>query len=265
MEEPGMPFATNPADGVRIHYDVVGSGKPVVMLHPMTTTGATWKRLGFLDLLEHGYQLILIDARSHGESDKPYDPIAHGGHTAMAADVVAVLNDARIDRAHAIGYSMGASTGYLLGQEAPERVRSLVLGGGPHTMPDAWVQGNTEILSQGREALLSMSQSSLGELEPERREEILQLDTQSLAAAVAAFASNPIPQEVFISLSAPCLLYVGADDVLAYEQVRQIAELIPDAELHILPGLDHYQAAIESSRMLPKVLEFFDRVELDGH
>lgn len=259
-----MPFATNPADGVRIHYQVVGSGKPVAMLHGMTATLDSWRRHGFADLMRHGFQLILIDARSHGESDKPHDPDSHGGLTAMAADTVAVLDDAGIDRAHIIGYSMGASTGYMLARNAPERIRSLILGGGPHTLPEAWVQGVTEVLNQGSEALLAMFESSLGELEPERRAEILQLDTQSVAAAAAASLAEPISEDVFAKLSVPCLIYAGTDDVLAFTQVQRIADLIPNAELHILPGLDHSQAARESDQILPHVLAFFERVETEG-
>ena len=258
-----MPFATNPADGVRIYYEVVGSGKPVAMLHGMTATRDSWRRHGFADLVRHGYQLILIDARSHGESDKPYDPGSHGGLTAMAADTVAVLDDASIDRAHVIGYSMGASTSYVLASNAPDRILSLVLGGGPHTLPEAWVQGLAGVLDQGPEALLAMFETSLGELEPERRDEILQLDTKSVAAAAAASIES-ISQDDFAELSVPCLLYVGADDELAFAQIQHIAELMPNAELHILPGLDHSRAARESQQMLPKVLEFFERVEAEG-
>ncbi len=259
-----MPFATNPANGVRIHYEVVGSGKPVAMLHGMTATRDSWRRHGFADLVRHDYQLILIDARSHGESDKPYDPGSHGGLTAMAADTVAVLDDANIDQTHVIGYSMGASTGYMLARNAPDRIRSLVLGGGPHSLPAAWVQGLTGVLSQGPETLLAMYESSLGELEPERRDEILQLEMQSVAAAAAASLAEPISEDVFAELSVPCLLYVGADDLLAFVQVQRIAELIPNAELHILPGLDHNQAARESDQILPQILTFFERVETEG-
>jgi pimeloyl-ACP methyl ester carboxylesterase len=231
------------------------------MLHGMTATRDSWRRHGFADLVQHGYQLILIDSRSHGKSDKPHDPSGHGGLTAMAADAVAVLDDAGINRAHVIGYSMGAATGYMLARNAPDRIRSLVLGGGPHTLPEAWVHGITGVLNQGPEALLAMFESSLGELEPGRRDEILQLDTQSVAAAAAASLAEPISEDVFAELSVPCLLYVGADDALAFAQVQRIAELIPNAELHILPGLDHSQAARESDRVLPHVLALFERVD----
>lgn len=259
-----MPFATNSADGMRIHYEIVGEGKPVAMLHGMTMSLDSWRRHGFADLVQYGYQLVLIDARAHGLSDKPRDALEHGGYTAMAVDVVAVLDDAGIQGAHAIGYSMGAATGYLLGRDAPERLQSLVLGGGPHTLPEVWVQGSTEVFSAGPEALLAMFESSLGELEPERREEILRLDMQSVAAAAAASFAEPISEDVYAELSVPCLLYVGADDALAFAQVQHIAELIPNAELHILPGLDHSQAARESDRILPQVLTFFERVEAEG-
>jgi len=61
--------------------------------------------------LKDDYQLILIDARGHGASDKPHDPEAYRTET-MVADVVSVLNDLNIEKAHFLGYSMGGQIGW---------------------------------------------------------------------------------------------------------------------------------------------------------
>lgn len=70
-----MPHAWN--DKVRIHYEVEGSGPPLVLQHGITQTLDAWRRAGYVDALKSRYRLILVDARGHGASDKPHDPTAY--------------------------------------------------------------------------------------------------------------------------------------------------------------------------------------------
>ena len=92
-----MPYATG--SGVRIHYDVVGSGPPLV-LHPgFAQSGADWASAGYVDVLKGQYTLVLIDPRGQGASDKPHETAMYGPD-ARVADVLAVLDALGIDRAH---------------------------------------------------------------------------------------------------------------------------------------------------------------------
>lgn len=121
-----MPDVIN--DGVRIHYEREGSGPPLVLQHGFTRSLEGWRDSGYVDALKDDYELILIDARGHGKSDKPHDP-ADYALDKRAADITAVLDDAGIDRAIYWGYSMGGQIGYALAQYAPERFDALILGG----------------------------------------------------------------------------------------------------------------------------------------
>ncbi len=66
-----MPYADN--QGIRIHYRVEGEGPPLVLQHGFSQGMQRWYRAGYVNALKHDYQLILIDARGHGSSDKPHD------------------------------------------------------------------------------------------------------------------------------------------------------------------------------------------------
>jgi len=70
-----MPYANN--HSVRIHYQVEGEGSPLVLQHGFTSSLQNWYAYGYVAALRQNYQLILIDARGHGQSDKPYDPQAY--------------------------------------------------------------------------------------------------------------------------------------------------------------------------------------------
>ena len=79
--------------------------------HGLTSSILRWYEFGFVDALKDDYRLVLIDARGHGDSDKPHDAAAYD-QKLMASDVIAVLDAEGIDRAHYMGYSMGGSIGF---------------------------------------------------------------------------------------------------------------------------------------------------------
>lgn len=100
-----MPFTNN--RGVHIRYEVEGHGPPLVLLHGFSENLRTWYWKGFVEALQDTYQLILLDVRGHGASDKPHDSAAYA-LAAYAADVVAVLDALEIEQAHYFGYSLEA-------------------------------------------------------------------------------------------------------------------------------------------------------------
>lgn len=99
-----MPYADN--NGVRIHYKVEGEGRPLVLQHGSTSSIQAWYQNGYVEPLKPHYQLILVDARGHGDSDKPHDRALYA-LPLRVSDIVAVLDDLNIQKAHYWGYSMG--------------------------------------------------------------------------------------------------------------------------------------------------------------
>ena len=67
-----MPRVVN--KGVSIHYSVEGNGPPLILQHGFSDSSETWSERGFVAALKPKYRLVLIDARGHGQSDKPHDP-----------------------------------------------------------------------------------------------------------------------------------------------------------------------------------------------
>src|SRR5215467_2730373 len=102
-----MPYANH--HGIRIHYQVDGDGPPLVLRHGFMSSLKSWYLCGYVDSLRTDYQLILIDARGHGGSDKPHDPTAYD-LSLQAGDVVAVLDDLHLATANFWGYSGGGRT-----------------------------------------------------------------------------------------------------------------------------------------------------------
>jgi len=88
--EYSMPFANN--NGMRIYYEVIGNGPPVILQHGLSLNLESWKWSGYVELLAEKYQLILVDARGHGKSEKPHSPEKYAMKH-MVGDIVAILDD----------------------------------------------------------------------------------------------------------------------------------------------------------------------------
>ena len=121
--------ATNARDGVRVNFeDDGGGGAPVVILGGFLDPIGLVRRTPIAQALAafaDEFRLIFVDHRGHGRSDKPHDADAYA-MPLRVADVVAVLDELQIQRAHLLGISWGGRLCFGVGQHAPERVRSLI-------------------------------------------------------------------------------------------------------------------------------------------
>ncbi len=114
--------------GVKIHYLVEGRGDPVVLIHGLHSSAQmNWGLNGIIADLAKDHLVIAPDLPGHGRSDKPADERAYGKQ--LVSDIVAILDDMKIDRADIVGYSLGGMIAVKMMVLHPERVRSAVVGG----------------------------------------------------------------------------------------------------------------------------------------
>jgi len=122
-------------DGLKLRYEIRGSGEPVALIMGFSGSGRGWGE-AFLKLMEARFKIFVIDNRGTGESDKPDAEFTLAD---MAADIAAVLDHAKTPRAHIFGISMGGMIAQEFALAYPERTRGLVLGctncGASHSVP----------------------------------------------------------------------------------------------------------------------------------
>jgi pimeloyl-ACP methyl ester carboxylesterase len=112
-------------NGVGIEYEVTGDhGPPVVLLHGFPDSGRLWRNQ-VPALAEAGFKVIVPDLRGYGRSDKPSAVQAYA-LAALVGDVLAVMSDAGVERAHVVGHDWGAALAWALATYASERVDHLV-------------------------------------------------------------------------------------------------------------------------------------------
>ena len=181
-----------------------------------------------------------MDARGHGASDKPHDPVAYE-LSLRVSDVVAVLDDLHLTRAHYWGHSMGGWIGFGMAKYAPERIYSLIIcAGHPYEIPMPAASSRMEGATPDAivEAWLTRLNVDSASVPPAAREEMLANDFQALAAARQG---RPSLEAILPDMAMPCLLYAGDADP-SYPKTRECAQHIPNATFISLPGLDHATA-----------------------
>jgi len=253
-----MPFADN--NSTRIHYETDGQGPPLVLQHGMTQTLRSWYDGGYVDVLKQDYRLILVDARGHGQSDKPHDPQAYELRTRVG-DVLAVMDDAGVDQAHYMGFSLGGRIGFGIAMHALDRFHSLIIGG-MSALPslDAFdPQLQADLLRKGMAAYVAEAETREGPLPADRKAVLLANDSEAMAASVLAPRGTDGIETLLQTLNVPCLLYCGDADGF-YAGSKSSAELIPGAVFATIAGLDHGQTSRAGDQVLPHVTKFLKAV-----
>ncbi len=121
QEEPKTGYA--PVNGLKMYYEVHGSGEPVVLLHGafMTITN-NWD--GWISELSKTRKVIAIEMQGHGRTADVSRDITYEN---LADDVAALLNYLKIPRADVIGYSMGGMVAMQCAIRHPDTVRKAVI------------------------------------------------------------------------------------------------------------------------------------------
>ncbi len=254
--------------GVRIAYELRGTGAPLVLIHGLAYDRYGWGRLP--ELLAERFRVLLLDNRGVGESDAPEGPYAV---SQLAADVVAVLDDAGLERTNVLGVSLGGYIAQEVALSYPRRVERLVLcstsPGGPNAypMPEAGLQAFARFPTLGREAgLRLMVENSLGERGlrelPELAEEIYAYRLEH-APTLAAWQAQAHAGATFDAydrvggIVAPTLVvHGGADNVVDPRNAELLGRLIPNARVEVLPDRGHLLVWEDSQAVARLVTEF---------
>jgi pimeloyl-ACP methyl ester carboxylesterase len=258
-----VPYVTA-ADGVRLFYEVEGSGPPLVLHLGAGCDSELWRVAGYVAVLARTHQCILFDHRGHGRSDCPRGAEAHHIDR-YAADVVALLDHLGLENAICWGYSNGIDVGLKIAHEYPSRLRALIGSGttddpDPQELPGLVERVLAAHQEHGWEQLIARFDKQEREPVPDwmkdriRATDIGQLDDWLRALPTWDWA----PWQALPETPVPTLFIVGEledeDDTMA-----TAASLMPNATRYRVPGQGHINAFLRSDLALPPVLEFLTK------
>ena len=238
-----------PVNGLQLYYEVHGSGRPLVLLHG----GLMTIDLNFGPMLEPlaaSRQVIAVESQGHGHTADTGRPMTI---EALAGDVVALLDHLGIAQADLFGFSLGGLVACAIALGAPARVGKLIVASADAHRPP------------GRES-------------PPLGEDRLptQADFQAWRDAYDAVAPDPAHFDEFAaknaamvhqfpgwtdelrSLQAPTLLIFGDRDFTPLPDVVEMFELLPNAQLAVLPGTTHVGVTRRPGEVLALITPFLD-------
>jgi pimeloyl-ACP methyl ester carboxylesterase len=239
-------------DGVRLAYREIGAGRPLILLHGLTSDGTMWLATGHAErFAQAGYRVIMPDLRGHGASDKPHDTAAYPTDV-LPRDVLALVE--HLDLPAAGDYDLA---GYSLG--ARIAVRALTHGATP---------GRAVLAGQGMQELLG----TVGRAGTQLRRIFGGAGTPApgspdarAGAWLRSRGADPVallhvldtlvatPAEAIRQIQVPTLVLIGAEDERA-ETAQELAATLRHATLTRIPG-DHASAAA-SAELATAMLAF---------
>ena len=274
-----MPHLTAD-DGVRLFYQEVGAGLPIVFVHEFAGDHRAYEPQ--VRHFARRHRCITYNARGYPPSDMPADPEAYSQDRARD-DIRAVLDALEIDRAHIVGISMGGFATLHFGFAYPARARSLVIAGcgyGAEPGKRAQFAAEAETSAQRFEALgmdkaamayaLGPTRVQFQNKDPRGWQEFAdQLAEHSTEGATRTMRGVQKRRPSLFDLTAqmagittPSLIMTDDEDWPCLEPVLLMKRTIPSADLVVMPGTGHTLNLEEPASFNAHLDAFFRTVDL---
>jgi pimeloyl-ACP methyl ester carboxylesterase len=236
-------------DGVKIHYIDRGKGEPIVLLHGGTSNLESWVSTGVVANLQKDFRVIAFDARGSGKSDKPRDPKAYGRQQAL--DVPRLLDALKLDRAHIVGFSLGASTvAQLLTLDTTRFLTATQVAGAgrsPKAANDPRIEVEAAEIEKGCISRSRLFRQAPPDRKPteedyrkaeERCRADKNFDQYSVAASLRGYRDQAVTPEQMQAVKVPTLGIVGTLDH-TLKEMQELKRLRPDMKFVLLEGVSH--------------------------
>jgi len=224
-------------DGVKIHYEIHGSGPPLLLSHGYSSTSRMWD--GQVATLRDRYQVIVWDMRGHGESDYPTDQSVYS-EALTVGDMTGLLDLVGAKKAIVAGLSLGGYMSLAFHASHPERVRALMLfDTGPGFKKD---EARAKWNETARQRAATLEAKGLAAL---NTSDEVRLTRHRDATGLARAARGMLAQEndrVIQSLdkvTVPTLVLVGANDTNFLAATDYMAAKIKGATKAVIPDAGH--------------------------
>jgi pimeloyl-ACP methyl ester carboxylesterase len=252
-------------DGTSIAWSRVGSGAPVVLVHGITESAASFDPI--TERLATGNEVITLDLRGHGESGRS-DSYDLG---AMAGDVAAVVSAAEVDRPHLVGHSLGGAVvtaaGSMLDVASVVDIdQSLQLDTFKAQLAPA--EDMLRNADQYQSVVDAMFETMMGDLLPaaeqQRVNTLRRADHEVVLGVWELLLTQPV-EEIAATVDGALAGYTGRN--VAYlalfgldpgpDYSAWLAERITDSSVELWPDHGHYPHLVDPDRFVARLREFW--------
>jgi pimeloyl-ACP methyl ester carboxylesterase len=223
--------------GVKIHYEVHGSGATLLLSHGYSSTCRTWD--GQIAALRDRYQVVVWDMRGHGESDYPADQSLYSEELTVG-DMKTLLDQVGAKTAIVAGLSLGGYMSLAFHATHPERVRALMLfDTGPGFKKD---EARTKWNATAHKRAADLEARGLAALNTSDEVKLTRhrgADGLAHAARGMLAQKNDRVIQSLDSIKVPTLVLVGANDTNFLAATDYMAGKIKGSTKAVIPDAGH--------------------------
>ena len=254
------------ANGIIINYLRTGGAKPpVVLLHGLTGSGATWTP--FARGLEDEYDVVMPDARGHGNSSTPL----HGyGYPDHANDVADLIRELGLRAPIILGHSMGGMTAAVVASQLTTDIRGVILVDPTFLSPEWQREVRDSDVAEQHRRLVCLDKDAVvaqtGARHPHRSPEILELLAEArLQTRLSAFdvltLPNPEYHKLVTAIQVPILVVIGDwGNIVSLETARDLQQLNPRVQIERVRDAGHGLPYDQPERLAVVVKAFLGSV-----
>jgi pimeloyl-ACP methyl ester carboxylesterase len=250
-----------PVNGLEMHYEIHGVGRPLVLLHGALMTIEGFGEL--LPFLAETRQVIALEQQGHGRTADIDRPL---GYEQMADDTAALLRHLEIEQADVFGYSMGGGIALQIAIRHPDLVRKLVVAAANYHPEGCY----PEVL----EAIQELKPEDFADSPWQKAYARVAPNPEAFPALLGRIKDLDLwfegwPRAQIEAIEAPSLVIVADSDVVRPEHAVEMFRLLgggvpadlvglPRSELAVLPGTTHVTLVDRAAWLTPMVTEFLD-------
>ena len=251
------------ANGLNMYYEEYGSGEPLILLHGGTITSKMWQP--YIPFFAQHFRVIAPDSRGHGRTNNPLGELSY---RMMADDVAALLHALDLKKPLIFGYSDGGQIALEIGMRYAHLTKALVVGAAWYKFTEIYLNW---LKAMGFEGPGVVNFEQLQKDAPEYWIKLLKTEHsstddpacwQTLLKQISTMWWTPLDYAVedFQKITEPMLILMGdRDGTIPLEEAVEMYQLIPNAELAVLPNVTHMTALAENGLFLNIVLDFLFR------
>jgi len=227
-----------PVNGIRLYYEIYGTGEPLLLLHGNNSSIAAFDRQ--IPELAKKYQVIALDSRGQGNSSADSTRLTY---ELFADDTAAFLDFLGVDSANVLGWSDGGNIGLLLAMRHPRKVKKLASMAAVLYNDDTSISPKLNALL--RRQLAEMKNQGMAESDMNYRLKNLLL------------IEPHVPPDALAKVTAPVLVMAGEKDIVKREHTVLIARKLPGSTLKIFKKAGHEAPTEVPEEFNRTVLDFF--------
>ena len=222
-------YGANPAagrtftrDGVKLYYEVYGTGEPLLIVHG--NGGSIADISAQIAYFRKRYKVIAMDSRDQGKSGDSRDKLTY---EEMTDDLAALLDHLKVGPANVLGWSDGGIEALLLGIRHPKKVKKLAaMAANLNPSEDAIYPEILDLIKSMIKAIPAEARNT-----PQGRREL---------KVTSMMLDEPnIKPKALEAIAAPTLILAGDHDMITDKHTVEIYQHIPNSQLAIFPNATH--------------------------